>query len=336
MIQELSRLQNHPFNLIGLADREKFHTGMLGFLLNSLLEYDNEIFQDLCLRLWPGKPGIETQNETIILVEEKGIDLVIMHAGSVTHWAEMKLKTGLGNEQIQRYEKKHPDSKGVLLGLFPENSGSEKTQFRSFPEIISDFLQPPTLRSIAKAGLDDDRVTLIRMWSEYLSLVGRIATDFGNCGVDKIEKGLEIRQQLRNIKLLGIFERYRYSLVERNLDRLHRNVVTKLFNTNGNAGIELEIAGDFPYGLQWQAGALKFFVIDPNYKNGKITEERDALLQHLSTKYLEHFNLPQNKKLNQMGKFRSITVQRWDVLDDCNGRARFLADSIEYLNRLKN
>lgn len=335
MINELSQLQDHPFNLIGLADREKFHTGMLSFLLNSLLEHDEVLFRELVLRLWQINTDLPETNATTVVVEKNGIDLAILNGSIVTHWAEVKLKTGLGNEQIQRYEKKHPKSNGVLLGLFPEDTGSDKTEFRSFPKVISEFLHPSKLASIANSELQTDRFVLIKMWSEYLTLLSKLADHFVSRNFEIVEKSDEIRQLLRNIKLLGIFERYRYGLIACELAQIQKKIAPELFNSNGNAGIHLQIAGEFPYGLQWQAGALKFFVIDPNYIKGNPADKRDAILYELSSQYIGHFKLPLSNKLNQKGKFRSVTVQRWDILHDCKGRAQFLADSIEYLCAIK-
>lgn len=39
-------------------------------------------------------------------------------------------------------------------------------------------------------------------------------------------------------------------------------------------------------------------------------------------------------RLNTTGKFRSITVRRWVILENCHERARFLTDGLDYLSGL--
>jgi len=335
MIPDLTELQNHPFNLIGLADREKFHTGMLAFALRSLLKCDSDHFFCLVSDLWQCGFDSSPAGEIIVDVEQGGIDLVVARSGAVTHWAEVKLKTGLGKEQIRRYEEKHPSGESVLLGLFPEETGSTKTRFRSFPKVILNFFQVMPVNSLAAAGLDKDRIALIKLWAEYLSRLRKISVTFEALGLGKIPDAKNTAMLLRNIKLLGIFERYRYGLVGEAFSRETRRLKPALFNTNGNAGLEMRIEASLPYGLQWQAGALKLFMIDPTFKKGTDTPERDSRLRDLAVQFCNHFNLDPNKNLNASGKFRSVTICRWNIFDDCRERACFLAESIDYLCDLK-
>lgn len=334
MIFELSELQSHPFNLIGLADREKFHTGMLAFTLRSFLEHDEELFFDLVSELWNQRFEKCSIDKIHVEVEHSGIDLVIATDGVVTHWAEMKLKTGLSDQQIRRYEDKYPNSASVLLGLFPEQTGSKKTVYRSFPTLVSRHITGLPNDRLRNSGLSEDRLVLISMWVKYLSGLARLSDTFVVAGLEEIPDANKVSSLLRRIKLRGIFERYRYNLIQEQMSNPQSPVQPQLFNSNGNAGLDIRIEASLPYGLQWQAGALKLFVEDPDFKKGNATPERDSRLVELAANFCDHFDLERNTRLNASGKFRSITVRRWGILENCHERGKFLTDGLDYLSGL--
>ena len=123
----------------------------------------------------------------------------------------------------------------------------------------------------------------------------------------------KIKNDLNNIKLKGIFERYRLNLIKKSIeDELSIDLKDKLIegaeiwkkpepeknyiiigNTHGNASISfvLKTERKNSYGIQWQAGSVKIFIQFENLKNIEI--ETDLKKKRRSTKIIsEEYNNP--------------------------------------------
>lgn len=337
MQQTIDRLSRHAFNLIGLSDREKFHTGMLAFTLRWLLQNEPELGCKLIDGLWGAKERVDWSgaDELQVQTEASSLDLVLRRGKQITHWAEVKLKTGLRESQIQDYEAKSPDAYGVLLGLLPEPTFSERTVFRSFADVVCANLHDSALAELTARYPENDSILLIRMWAEYLIDLGGLSRSFVERKLNQVPEPDAVLECLKAIKLAGIFERYRYGLVLASIGAIDPRVVKTLFNSNGNAGLDFRIEAPRPYGLQWQAGALKLFVEEPQFKKGLSTPERDAFLHDLAKRYTHNFDIPAPEKINVTGKFRSITIARWKVFDDCGQRIQELKSGIDFLCSLR-
>jgi len=332
----ISRLKEHPFTLIGLADREKFHTGLLAHALRCSIDRDRGSAIDIVSELWGdhiAASQLQRAQKIEVFVEEGSVDLGIRVDGDVAYFAEMKLKTGLADHQLKKYKHKHPDACGVVLGLFSEETGHEDIASRKFPDIISSsFKMPPISDELDEAK--QDSLILLRMWKDYLSALANVSGQFEKAGLGPIEGAERLKEDLRTLKLKGVFEAFRYRLILAEVQKRNCPGSAEIFNTHGNAGIHFKFDRDMPFGLQWQAGALKLFVEDPRFKNGVSSDLRDARLEQLAEKYVSHFGLAKRILLGRPGKFRSVTVDRWSIFEPCKERIEKIVDGLVYLGAL--
>ena len=138
------------------------------------------------------------------------------------------------------------------------------------------------------------------------------------------------------IRLKGSFERHRYGLV---VDAIKDEVeeengeLIKLFNTHGNTAIDIKfkLNDRYCYGLQWQAKALKLFLEDCQFNNRN--DQRDTVLQELAEKELQESSGNNPVRLNRNGRFRSVTLRRWDVMQDISGRATEIKQMLSFLRK---
>ena len=106
-------INDHPYTLISLSDREKFHTGMLAYVINHL---DPEIQVTLIEKLW-GEILSKNDGKITAEVEQNSIDLIVKQNGEVAAWAEAKFKTTLSAGQLEKYRDKLPE-KAKIRALF--------------------------------------------------------------------------------------------------------------------------------------------------------------------------------------------------------------------------
>jgi len=322
-----TKLKQHPFTMIGLADREKFHTGMLSFVINELIDGKKRA---LLTELWGSDAvnqcGFDESNEPNSIesfVEQNSVDLVIKQ-GTVKFWAEMKFKTTLSEHQLLNYQEKNPHAVGVLLALF---TGVEKLPDgiteKPFPQIIVSFFNKNPIDGPIWKTRSSDEVGLVRLWHQYLGYISHLTREFTDFGTKEVRHKAVWVAGLKAIKLQGIFQHYRFSkfremVAAKPINGGFPNIEVNQFNSNGNAGIDyyFEMAPDSEpgrTGLQWQSRSLKLFAIGES-KND-IT--RDQRLQKLREGFP---TIPlalggSDKKSTRDGKFKSYTVANWDIMD---------------------
>jgi len=352
----ITRLKDHPFTLIGLSDREKFHTGLLAHLLRRLSERDPEQFTRLIGLLWSGARAGEAfkcinnaiaakaDQRITVTVEEKYLDLAIKVDARVTLLAEMKLKTTLSKDQLKNIETKWRGEAKTLLGLFPEKVSKTSGFGRArFAYSISEFFDGVPIGSAL--FVDADEAALFRMWSDYLRNLDKVSSWFTRFDGKAVPNSKSFEEDLRALRLKGIFQWHRLEWIRRKFD--DKRITIKHFNTNGGAGLDFYVgksAGGFCKGLQWQWKSLKLFLIDENFP--KHSGERDTALEKLATEFINEFGLERpnsqsqsgsnaktaaSPNLNRNGKFRSVTVENWDIfgnLAPCQGKL------MNYLNFL--
>jgi len=397
--EALKRLEEHPFTLIGLSDREKFHTGMLAIAIRYFWEKEDEKDRfNLIETLWGG--GI-FQNEfqeypagnINIEVEKNSVDLIIKNSkGEVKLFAEVKFKTDLHSEQMEKYDKqintpkKRGDEKatGIILGLFKPTDSSQQggIKYNSFPKLLAEAFENNSklLRCDKNVSEQNKNINgLMCLWANYLDMINQVQEYFCKFDDDKSKEikaipnyvGCESREKknhrcfsdlLHSIKLRGIFERYRFALIWKELK--NRKVLAikdktkeadkdiplgSIINTHGNAGIHLPIrlpSKDgklrFSYGVQWQASKLKLFIQDELYPENEKSQKptvREKLLKGTLIdefyKYGENVYIDSLKdkddKPNKRGKFQSITVAAdWDIFGDISQKVDELDAMIEF------
>jgi len=312
----LDSLIKHPFTSIQLSDKEKFHTGMLKIMLDTIGEpayacvFGNEFTKEL----------YSNNGTPLILLEQGSIDMVIkkslknVEKNTIFAIIESKFKTGLHyskvkgeyRDQLTKYAYSKTGLKakdGFVISLFKENEEDLKIenipaqkvpklkiykplQFIGFDFI---FLQKEIIRynelNKDKPGVLD-QVALIKMWLNYLKNLSEVVNFF----VEKKFKDISndnFENDLKKIKLKGVFERYRLKLIEKkllekintqeqlkeslkrgasfeNIPNAENNFII-IKNTNGNESLLLALNSEeghkkFYYGIEWQAGSVKVFI----------------------------------------------------------------------------
>jgi hypothetical protein len=317
-------LRNHPYTLLSLSDREKFHTGFIAYCLR---RYRPTLFK----RLFDSNEYPET-----IDVEQDSIDLVVKGAkGRYLGIAEVKLKTDLHDEQLDKYNGKvlanlknlkiKNDAVGrIVIGLF---SPVDERQLNEASFTFVDLTE--TLRGLIVEELlkEQDSVirTLIGLWTGYLEGLDSLKSYFIQTGTGSING--EVPGMLETIRLRGIFERYRHRLVADNLRNSAPDLVDldkegggpiDISNSHGNGILDMYVLprkGKVQFGLQWQAGTLKLFI-----HHQKESPRRNELLLSIAEEIVKSGVVPEipNPTLNRKGVFRSVTIGEvgWNVLSD--------------------
>lgn len=342
-------LQEHPYTLISLSDREKFHTGMLAFMINKL-DWRSKLF--VIEQLW-GLRLSQDDGEITAEVEWQSIDLIVRQKQKIVLWAEAKFKTTLGKEQIQKYRNKlsrqEKDAKAILLALFTGvDPASVEIDEVAFQDIVIKH------QELILKQLEGDHKTLIRLWIQYLESIQVLTQYIKEVGLNSVEWTGNIHgsfsDNLDRIKLKGIFEHYRHFLFRQEVEKLVSQdigtVIPNQFNSHGNSGIEYVVYpfddqtngdrklhpddanGHMRYGLQWQAGSLKIsidvekdnFYAKPWAKSKSlqltaVRSSRDAKLDSLHKIFLDR-NWADKRlhRSNKSGaKFKSYTIAKWDI-----------------------
>jgi hypothetical protein len=339
----IEQLVKHPFTLLSLSDREKFHTGFLAYLINEHecgVTIANEIFA-------VGNKSPEWNKPIKALVEYDSVDLLLCQCNEfgkeacgtfskpcepkkyAIALAEVKLKTDLHSDQLEKLKQKiKKDVPIYLISLFPTTEPvSDTVAYTCFdlcniPDILSIHCDIPSIGEPSIVGMPDDSAlpdntkALLSLWSAYLNWLKFVVDYFIEQEMKAIDP--KIVNGLRSIKLLGIFQRYRFSLIKKALQQNGRKVEAIIHNSHGESLLHIFfLSNKYQVGLQWQYGILKLFIESDQAKD----PERDQLLVCLAKK------LGVDKKLNRDGKFRSITWRDdWDVMGDISRLGKELED----------
>lgn len=337
--KSFTNLRSNPYTLSSLADREKFHTGFLAACLN---QYGTGLLSALC------PSATFTVSQIHASVENKCVDLTVSH-GHPGHFllaAEVKLKTDLSDENLERLAKdtRLQDAQKLLIGLFPPANAAHKQRIKELGIIPLPLANlPAIIRPFWEASESGDTKDAIRIWLNYLDALGTVAQYFQNLKTAPVSDK-SIIQELNHLKLKGIFERYRLSLV---LDLLMQNGLSKLegftgylHNTHGNTLLEIYrpiyTSRASKFGLQWQGNALKLFI---EVKQESQRAARDEVLSRICADVVELYNRSGRSKLsflklNQPGKFRSATILRWNIMhSSLDDKHIILLDVLRLLNR---
>lgn len=333
--EKIRGLTTHPFTLLSLSDREKFHTGFLAYCINL---YGKEF----AIRLF-GDKGFSGVERVRAVTEVNGADLVVCvcdainkeicgtqkkgcaprkHAKAIV---EVKLKTDLHSNQLDRLASKEKFSGKHLISLFKPIDSKEFHKDFNFLYLRQ---IPNALEGFDKKNIGVEDATLVSMWSEYLLSLGKLVDKFTTKELGKIDDDVLI--VLKKIKLNGIFQRYRFSLIN-NEFKHHSNkylendlgfgdliIKTDINNTHGEALFEVcsQVTPIYRVGLQWQRNVVKLFAEGDQ----KSDSHRDDLLIRLS-----ELAFDSDDQMNKTGKFRSITIRKnWDVMGDISEKPKEL------------
>jgi len=334
----MNNIKDHPFTLLSLSDREKFHTGFIAYAINNNKSLIKDIF------------GIEEVEDLKAYVERESIDLIIAKNDwdgkkfrqNVIAIAEIKFKSDLHSDQLVKYSEKVNEIPKKLISLF-EPVFYDKETAAGFEKIsikkIAEYVQKELKCSAHELVNGEDEYILFNLWYKYIENLYDLVNKFAEVGFGRISAFKKFKEELENIKLKGMFERFRYAkfvnklIVDSNLNMIlstndreeKETLYFKIDNTHGNALLEFYFRIDkiriganmSKYGIQWQNGKLKLFIVANNANNNI----RDNILRSLAKTY-EKFNevelTKQNAeiKLNRDGKFRSVTILSLDIFDN--------------------
>jgi hypothetical protein len=339
IIKVFENLIDHPFTIIQMSDREKFHTGLLHYALKKYPKLYKLIFD------------IEGKFESEL--EFKSIDLYIYESTNKKKpyvLVESKFKTGLhfsktknGEvKQIQKYADNYKDaSKGYLISIFPETENL-KINDHGFIKEYKNISFTGDILTVLERILEGDskeEYPLLDLWVSYLKelkiiiyFIKKQQLESLNLNIYNNNKDFEYYSD--KLKLSGLFENYRLNLIKEEINeaiKQEKKVVcfekkdykyfSRIDNTRGNALLHYEKKFENPphkdfisFGIQWQTDKIKFYI---RSKNKKVNKIRDEYLIK-SGKLLQDKVFPDgiDLKLNPNGKFKSISLHKHSMFDD--------------------
>jgi hypothetical protein len=348
--------------LIGLSDREKFHTGMLAYLFKK-----KELKKILLGSLF----NIDDQSaeQWEVFVEEDSIDMGFKSKASLPLLIEVKLKSSTTIEQIKKYStklnnKRYKGEPGrfYLLGLLEplivvNKSSNYINTLVNLSENKSEVIIPQPisygyLYDILNANLKDiynelstQEAGFYQLWIHYLEKLKRLSEIFKNAEEENKLNQISSKQkkEIESLRLIGGFERFRFEQLFMLLKQGNNlsNLCTYHFgNTHGRALFEINIGVTNDrvekIGLQWQNDVVKLFICNKD-KPKKKDEKRDEILigwfEELKTNFENRINFEENSKINkenQLTKFRSVNLFKKPVFDELDNN--FIENFIELIN----
>lgn len=339
IIKVFENLIDHPFTIIQMSDREKFHTGLLHYALKKYPKLYKLIFD------------IEGKFESEL--EFKSIDLYIYESTNKKKpyvLVESKFKTGLhfsktknGEvKQTQKYADNYKDaSKGYLISIFPETENLKINDHGFIKEYknISFTGEILTVLERIQEGDSKEEYPLLDLWVSYLKEL-KIIIDFikkqqlESLNLNIYNNNKDFEYYSDKLKLSGLFENYRLNLIKEEINeaiKQEKKVIcfekknyeyfSRIDNTRGNALLHYEKKFENPphedfisYGIQWQTDKIKFYI---RSKNKKVNKIRDEYLIKFG-KLLQDKVFPDgiDLKLNPNGKFKSTSLHEHFMFDD--------------------
>ncbi len=346
--QSFNELIEHPYTAMGLVDREKFHTGLLGYTCKSIPPFLSKLIDN---------DQLSGYHQLTAIFEQDSIDLIIENGDEQIAVFEMKLKTTVHNsgkkdisqlvaisEKIEKKNKKKNTTTPPfrLVTLFGQKEDLPKGWKNITYKEISKKLDE-TLAELDKQKISIDKNTkaLITLWLGYLKKIVEISDCVLNAGSKSIESidRKEFEDLLTKIKLKGIFEDYRANMIlkDDSISALmkKKDFMVKIDNSHGNGLLDLAFTNRYNhnFGIQWQANKLKLFAvpIEKSEKNSTLRADRDAFLTKLADFYYNNTE-SLTGKLNKDGHFRSITIEEnWSFFDDLEKKA---VEILKIMNKL--
>ena len=363
----IEKIKNHPFTFMQLADKEKFHTGMIAYAIKQYPKFVNILLSDGRNYLAGDKYKVLVEHEStdILIVDEYCYDEPEKYPGKdkITPFAviEVKFKSAMHSSkkneevipQLTKYEDKYKkyNPQFIYIYLFDEpevqNQFGKTWRFIGYHDILT------ILGSVHDRGVLGNE-QIIGTWISYVESMVEFSKFIKNQALFSLKTAYQsnetIGAYIGEIKMRGLVDHYRYSLFLNALlksEKLQSPLLSypskdeekkkdciyyKIDNTHGNGLIHFELYnGKTTSGIQWQSSSLKLYIHADSKKNS----DRDEELITLATKLFgeaEH-------TLNKDGVFRSISILKelsWDIYDDQNDKVDIIADCLNKLIAIPN
>jgi hypothetical protein len=362
ILNTIEQIKNHPFTFMQLADKEKFHTGFIAYAMKEYPKFLNNLLNDNRNYLAGDKYKVLVEHDStdILIVDEYCYDEPekFPEKDKITPFAviEVKFKSAMHTSkkkddvipQLTKYEEKYRKHQPqfIYIYLFEEaeihDHFSKTWRFVSYNDLVT-MLEP-----VYGSGYIGD-AQIIGTWISYMKLMVEFSKFIKNQGLYSLKTAYQsnekISELINEIKLKGLVDNYRYSLVlsallksdliqypllkytSKNEEKIKDAIYYLIDNTHGNGLLHFEIFnGKTTYGIQWQSSILKLYMHAESKNNSK----RDEELIATAKKVLGEGEY----SLNKDGVFRSISIYKelsWDIYDDQNDKTPIIA---ELLNKL--
>lgn len=360
ILSTIENLKRHPFSFMQLADKEKFHTGLIAYAIKSYPKFLNILMNDE--RNYNALPYE-------ILIEHDSTDILIVDGGDyhnkdiITPFAviEVKFKSAMHSSkkneetipQLVKYEEKYKKHNPQFFYIYlidePEiqNQFSKTWRFISYRDLIT-MLEP----SYGQGHEGDEQI--VGVWLSYAKYMVEFTKFIKQQSLYSLKTAYQSNDQIgdriKEIKMNGMVEHYRYSLFLNNLinsnkvnspflsyhnnneEKKKDSVYYKVDNTHGNGLLHFELFnGKNTFGIQWQSSSLKLYI----HSETKNDPERDENLRELAKGLFgedDYF-------LNRDGLFRSITILKqlsWDIYEEQNDKVDIISDCLNKLLQTTN
>jgi len=336
-----AELNCHPFTVIQMSDREKFHTGLLKYALD---EYE-ELYEIFGVE---GEFTSKLEYKSVDLIIRKNkIPYIIVESKFKTHVHNSKVKNGESISQLQKYANNNHDAMyGFVISLFPEKNTFLKIKNHKYIDEYKNITFTNEILNIL-IKIKAVKNPLLKIWIDYLKNLKVIVDYVIESKLNSLFDNFELHSD--QLKLSGLFENYRLNLLSNKINKESVNGKFKLFgridNTRGNALFHFEKKFDNPfdvnfnaYGIQWQTDKIKFYIILDNINSKPSNKKRIELLREIGVELQEKvLTIPKikiNEIINREGKFRSINIYKRTMFDEINDMPKIICDLLNYLHEI--
>jgi hypothetical protein len=367
ILNTIEDIKNHPFTFMQLADKEKFHTGMIAYAIKEYPKFLNILLNDGRNYLAGDKYKVLVEHEStdILIVDEYCYDEPEKHPDKdkIKPFAviEVKFKSAMHSSkkneevipQLTKYEDKYKkyNPQFIYIYLFDEpevqNQFGKTWRFISYHDLIT-MLQPSYGQG------HEGNIQIVGVWMQYIESMLAFSKFIKDQALYSLKTAYQSNETIGaligEIKMRGLVDHYRYSLFLNALlksEKLQSPLLNyplkdeekkkgciyyKIDNTHGNGLIHFELCnGKTTFGIQWQSSSLKLYIHADSKKNSDRDEELIAMVKMLfgEAKYA----------LNKDGLFRSISIYKdlsWDIYDDQNDKVDIIVDCLNKLSKINN
>jgi hypothetical protein len=360
VLNTIENIKDHPFTFMQLADKEKFHTGLIAYAIKEYPKFLNILINDgRNYNALPYHVLIEHDSTDILIVD--GGDYFNKNINTPFAVIEVKFKSAMHSSkkneevipQLSKYEDKYKKYNPQFIYIYLFDEPEVQNQFRNTWKFIS-YRDLITMLQPSYGQGYEGSVQIVGVWMDYIKLMLEFSKFIKDQALYSLKTAYQSNESIGaligEIKMRGLVDHYRYSLFLNALlksEKLQSPLLSyplkdeekkkdciyyKIDNTHGNGLIHFELYnGKTTFGIQWQSSSLKLYVHADSKKNSERDEELIAMAAKLFGE-AEH-------ALNKDGVFRSISILKelsWDIYDDQNDKVDIISEYLNKLSKINN